>query len=319
MAFGGEGWRTRSAAVPASAVRPSPGKYPPGRTVRGARTGLCEARGGAHRPPVPRPLPHRAPGDAHRAPPVPGFGGGGGGGGDHRTGNAGGASWGRGYRRPWRDPLRGGPGGRAGCGRGGRVGAGVDGRGHAGAGVRLRTVRRTRAPNRLVRKAGLSTSCRIDAISKAKGLLTQTAPRACGDGPSPRTGSRRPANCSPRVRGWPLRRPPRRRLPGPAPRACGDGPALFISRPIRRCCSPRAVGRPVTYACSPRAQGWPRATHAALEWAWLFPACAGMAPVRGGRRVRWRRSDARAVEKAAPRCRAESEVRGGEILGVANG
>ncbi len=305
MAFGGEGWRTRSAAVPASAVRPSPGKYPPGRTVRGARTGLCEARGGAHRPPVPRPLPHRAPGDAHRAPPVPGFRGGGGG-----WGGLGAVAVGvtvrgrRGARRGaegigalGRDPLR-RPRGRAGCGRGGRGGRawmGVDGRGHVGRAW-----------------MGVATRERALGCGRSEELGRRTALSEKPDPPllAESTPSRRQKGCSRRLlparAGMVSVSSSRCSTASSAPRACGDGPPELPPHAPRR-------------GCSPRVRGWPLTGTEGLFGPLLLPACARMAPVHGGRRVRWRRSDARAVEKAVPRCRAESEVWGGRVLGVANG
>ncbi|EGJ76453.1 hypothetical protein STTU_3664 [Streptomyces sp. Tu6071] len=211
--------------------------------LRGARRGPPTPRTPASAPPCSRGCAPSAPcaGIPGRG---RGVGGGGGGGGDHRTGNAGGASWGQEVPAP-RGAIRcvAAPGGEPAAGGvavGGRAWMGVDGRGHAGTGVRLRTVRRARAPNRLVRKAGLSTSCRIDAISKPKGLL----PARAGMAPRGPGGT---------ARG------------GAAPRACGDGPRF------------RALSRGAAH-CSPRVRGWPLVTRV-TQWGYgLLPACAGMAP-----------------------------------------
>ncbi len=111
------------------------------------------------------------------------------------------------------------------------------------------------------------------------------APRARGDGPW-HPGCRCSVEpCSPRTRGWSLRRdrrqPRRRLLPAhagmvpsgpttrtlasPAPRARGDGPWTD-------------EGNSVVAACSPRTRGWSRHGRTRLHGHALLPAHAGMVP-----------------------------------------
>ena len=89
-----------------------------------------------------------------------------------------------------------------------------------------------------------STSCKFGLLARVKSQVSETAPRARGDGPNLFVASSRTAPCSPRTRGWtptvahPVKAglllpahagmdpPPRPALPAwpAAPRARGDGP-----------------------------------------------------------------------------------------------
>ena len=123
----------------------------------------------------------------------------------------------------------------------------------------------------------------MDRTSSASRRPRPRVPRACGDGPSDHGDDGEPMKCSPRMRGWTVRKRVLRLalvvFPAHAgmdrrsicsavrwsgvPRACGDGPrvALYLRS---------------SKECSPRMRGWTVTDRPRPERRRVFPAHAGM-------------------------------------------
>ena len=128
-----------------------------------------------------------------------------------------------------------------------------------------------------------STSCKFGPLARGKPQVSETAPRARGDGPRPPSW-------------WMIR-------PALLPAHAGMDPTAS-TQTTRRTSAPRARGdgpvgssyRPTRVSCSPRTRGWTRQVLAVDAVQVLLPAHAGMDP---------RRRTGRGTPSSAPRARGD--------------
>ena len=157
------------------------------------------------------------------------------------------------------------------------------------------------------------------------------APRARGDGPSASRSPNGPKTCSPRTRGWSLRRDlagsGRLVLPahaGMVPCGTGNGARARSAPRARGDGPPRQDEGHTVSECSPRTRGWSPVGPETVQGREVLPAHAGMVPHRqtlplqadGAPRARGDGPDALALERLAVMC--SPRTRGWSRKGVRN-